>query len=282
MTFLERVAECRNWRPAHYRPFVVAGATVGQVRDGLLPALSRHADVLALDDGAVRLRDGLADCDARSRALAPVARSLAAAGFTLPLTGERYAVSVQPGTEVLLTLDRAAVPAFGVRAHGVHLNGYLRRRDGLHLWIARRSASRATFPGLLDNMVAGGQPLGLTSRETLLKECAEEAGLDAALASRALATGEVRYRHEGLHGLKDDVLHLFELELPDDVRPVPRDGEVEAFELWPVARALDVVAHTRDFKFNCPLAILHFALRHGAIPPSHPEERALREVLGAR
>src|SRR3546814_15669982 len=85
-----------------------------------------------------------------------------------------------------MRIERAACPVLGIRAWGVHMNGYVRRADGLHLWVARRARDKPTYPGMLDNTVAGGQPIGLGLKENLIKECAEEAGIPAALAARAV------------------------------------------------------------------------------------------------
>lgn len=274
MTLLDRIAECNDWQDGDSLPFVVDGQTVGRVRSDLLPLLPEldgAATALRVHDGALRLSPQLSDAAARSAVLAQVATQLAARGRTLPLTGELYPVSSRFGGPALLALDRAALPAFGVRAHGVHLNGFVRRPDGLHLWIARRSLSRSTYPGRLDNMVAGGQPQGLSVFANLLKECAEEASIPAELASRAVSTGAVSYRHAHPFGLKDDVLFLFELELPAQFVPRPNDGEVDGFELMPAERALQVAAESQAFKFNCPLALIDFGLRHGLLGPERDD-----------
>lgn len=43
---------------------------------------------------------------------------------------------------------------FGVKRYGVHINGYTVSDNGdVNMWLARRSATKQTFPGLLDNMV---------------------------------------------------------------------------------------------------------------------------------
>jgi hypothetical protein len=65
--------------------------------------------------------------------------------------------------------------------------------------------------------------------------------------------------------------------LPADFRPVPADGEVESFELWPVARVLAAVRETDDFKFNVPLVLIDFFLRHGLVGGT--EAAALRAAL---
>ncbi|RKY16886.1 MAG: DUF4743 domain-containing protein [Planctomycetota bacterium] len=276
MTLLDRIAECNDWEPARFVPFVVAGAPVGHVRDDMVPTLATHGDVFCVDDDSVHLSERFADFDARTEAVAGVVSALSDAGQLLPLVSELYPVRAHGAAPPLLALERAALTAFGVRSQGVHMNGFVRRPDGLHMWIARRSRHKPTWPGKLDNMVAGGQPMGLSVRENLAKECGEEAGIPPELAARAVPTGAVSYRHAHPCGLKHDLLHLFELELPEDFVPAPQDGEVESFELWPAARALQTAAETTDFKFNCPLAIIEFGLRHGLIGPEHPDYLALR------
>lgn len=281
VTLLDRIRECNDWDPSRFRPFMVCDQAVGLVRDDVLADLGRHDGVLQVGEDVVRLDPALPDEDARTAALEPVVADLSARGRLLPLVSESYPVSSRYGDAPLLRLERAALPVFGVRAHGVHLNGWVRRDDGgVDMWVARRARDKPTYPGMLDNMVAGGQPHGLGVRENLAKECAEEAAIPAELAAEAVATGAVWYRHEHARGLKDDVLFLFELELPRDFEPRPVDGEVESFELWPLDEVLHTAATTHDFKFNCPLAIIDFALRRGHIGPEHPE--FLELVAGLR
>lgn len=77
------------------------------------------------------------------------------------LTGwrnELYPVTPAFDAEPLLLIERAAAPYFGIRAYGVHINGYVVRADSSKaLWVARRSRSKQTWPGKLDHIVAGGQ-----------------------------------------------------------------------------------------------------------------------------
>ena len=43
---------------------------------------------------------------------------------------------------------------FGVKRYGVHVNGYSRDENGeLRMWLARRSITKQTHPGKLDNLV---------------------------------------------------------------------------------------------------------------------------------
>lgn len=57
---------------------------------------------------------------------------------------------------VLFEIERAAIGLLGVRAAGCHLNGFVREADGsIKMWVARRSFTKQTYPGLLDNIVGG-------------------------------------------------------------------------------------------------------------------------------
>ena len=79
---------------------------------------------------------------------------------------EPYQGQLALHTPSLLEMERAAVPWFGVRAYGPHMTGYVKKRDGLHIWVPRRSYDKPTFPGELDNTVAGGQPAASASSRT--------------------------------------------------------------------------------------------------------------------
>src|SRR3546814_9408795 len=138
------------------------------------------------------------------------------------------------------------------------------------MWTGRRARDKHTYPGMLDNTVAGGQPLGLSLRENLVKECAEEAAIPRALAERAIAVSAISYRHMTEVGFKPDVQFCFDLELPPDIVPRNTDGEIESYHLRPVEEVAAIVSETRDFKFNCNLVVIVFLARHGLPAPEGP------------
>ena len=180
---------------------------------------------------------------------------------------------------MLAQLDRGAIPAFGVTAAGVHLNGLVRRADGLHIWVGVRSRSKKVAPGQLDHLVAGGIPAGLSPEECLVKEAEEEASLPADLVVRARRVARLSYIMRNDQGMRRDILHAFDLELPEDFIPRPNDGEVERFELWPAPRLFETVRDTDDVKFNVNLVLIDLFLREGLIDPAGEEGRALRRGL---
>jgi 8-oxo-dGTP pyrophosphatase MutT (NUDIX family) len=191
--------------------------------------------------------------------------------------GETFDVRDRPDGRVLGRIDRGAVPAFGVFAVGVHVNGLVERPDGLHLWVARRSAAKRLDPGKLDHIVAGGVPAGLTPGDTLIKEAAEEASIPADLAQTASPVGAISYSMERPEGLRRDCLYCYDLILPRDFRPVAADGEVAGFELWPLRAVADAVRETCDFKFNVNLVLIDLLIRTGII--SGDDATSLRQAL---
>lgn len=56
----------------------------------------------------------------------------------------------------------------------------------MKIWVPRRSPTKATWPSMLDNTVAGGIPAGLTPAETMVKECDEEASLPEEFVTKRL------------------------------------------------------------------------------------------------
>jgi len=270
MAFEDHLAACNNHDPDRYRPFLVGGIPMGHVRHNLAKALSKHA---AISDDAdnIRLDDSLTDFDSRSRVLAELAAGLAADGLVPKLRGEMYPVKSEFEAKPLAEIDRAAVPGFGLPAYGVHLNGYVRSDDGgIHMWVARRASDRFICPGMLDNMVAGGQPIDLGLMENVIKECGEEANVPPDVAATAHPVGAITYIMETEWGLKPDTMFCYDLELPADFTPSNADGEVETFYLWPAEKVVEVVRDTFEFKFNCNLVIIDFLIRHGLIPPETP------------
>lgn len=279
MSFLEHIRACNQRDLTRFRPFHVAGELTGYVRHDMAEAIAPYGDVFDISDGRVALAQNLRTFDERTDAVERVLSALKTSGIMLPWRGEAYAVTAVAGGPALFAMERAAVPLFGIRAYGVHLNGYVRNNGRTFLWIGRRARTKHTYPGMLDNMVAGGLPYGLTARECLVKECAEEAGIAPERAARAPAVGAITYMGTMPEGLRRDVLYCYDLELPEGFQPVCRDGELESFALMPVEDVAAIVRETRQFKFNCNLVIIDFLVRHGFLGPDDPDYVAIAQGL---
>ncbi len=273
MTLLRHIERCNAFRAERFRPFRLGDRRIGFIRHDNAERLADFPDIFAVTADAVRLvaRGGF---DELSAAIDRVVERLVADGLVAKWRNEFFAVAPGWDEAPLFKLDRGAISFFGVRASGVHLNGY--RRDGaVKLWIGRRAADKKVDPDKLDNLVAGGigYPYGIA--DTLVKEAEEEAGMAPALAARAVPRGFVAYRMEWGEGVRDDRLYIYDLETPADFTPRNQDGEIVHFSLMNASEVLERVAASDDFKFNVNLVIIDFALRHGIVPESHPEFAAL-------
>ena len=236
----------------------------------LLPPLARR-----LAEVSPEVRVGADRVELAPSALPRLNELAAAAG--IPTRAENFDVRETGDGPVLAVLDRGALPAFGVIGVGVHLNGIVRRADGPHVWVGKRAADKKLDPGKLDHLVAGGVPAGYTPFAALLKEAEEEAALPEALASQARLVASFRYDMERPEGLRRDLIHAYDLELPEDFIPNPVDGEVESFSLWPLTQVLEVLSTTHEFKFNVCLVLIDLLLREGLL--TGPGARTLRAAL---
>lgn len=271
MSFLDHVALCNDWPEDSLLPFFIQGRRMGWTRKPFAKALEDYPEVFDVGPEGVYLKQSLTTPDERTRALDSILDDLAGRMLGLRRRGEIFPVVRRWGEEPAMLIDRGAVAAFGVRSFGIHVNGFVRRSDGLHLWVGRRSREKPLAPGKLDHMVAGGQPHGLGLMENLVKEAWEEASLPREVALTAQPVGSLAYRCLFQGQIRDDQLFLYDLEMPEGHAPRPQDDEVENFELWPLAEVVERVRSSDDFKFNVNLVLLDFFLRHGLLDRSDPE-----------
>jgi 8-oxo-dGTP pyrophosphatase MutT (NUDIX family) len=257
--------------PGDRLPFRMGALAVGWLKPDFAAAFAQTAGLIPDADGGVTLPD------ARAAEFPSLAQAMGKAGW-FRLRGEMFDVRAGEEGPAISMLDRGAVPSFGIVSHGVHCNGLVERADGLHIWVARRSATKLLDPGKLDHIVAGGISAGMGADDTLIKEAEEEAGVPASLAAQAMRVGRLRYDMERDEGLRRDLLYCYDLVLPEDFAPMPSDGEVAAFELWPIAQAMETVRSTNHFKFNVNLVLIDLFLRRGLIAPASAA-RALRDAL---
>ena len=269
MSYLDRIIACAPPQGAAFQPFRVDDTIVGFITPDFAQVLAEFPDVFHISDSGIALPDRLAGFADRTAAVAGVLETLMARGDVPGWRGEHYGVGTGFGAPPLFSMERAAVPLFGVIGYGVHVNGIVRHQDDLSMWIARRSLSKPTGPGKLDQIVAGGQPVGLTILDNLHKECAEEADISAGLAAGALPAGVVSYVTLRPEGLRRDVLFVYDLLLPEEFEPHNTDGEVEDFRLMTMDEVIATVRDGDEFKFNCSLVVIDFLVRHGYIEADH-------------
>ena len=195
-------------------------------------------------------------------------------------------VTAGEGVPPALRMERAAMIYFGVPSYGVHVNGYVRdpanptSEQPWAMWVAKRSMCKATYPGLLDQFVAGGQPAGMSFDENVRKESEEEASLPPEVVAQIQPVGSVSYRYATKKGLSSKTLMTYDVEMPHDLEPLCADGEVEEFRLMKIA---DVLTSLREnlplWKPNSALVAIDFCMRHGFVDETEPGYTELTRLL---
>nr|WKF58221.1 hypothetical protein HUO10_002719 [Paraburkholderia busanensis] len=236
-------------RHAHL-PFWIGAEQVGWIRRGDVSLLARWPDVFEIDAARVSLSNRFDTVDLRRAALGSVIGALAAEGRIPGWRNETYAIRNAFDAPPLAYIERAASRFFGTLTYAVHLNGVVEYEDGApQLWIARRSDTKATDPGMLDNVVAGGIGWGFGIEATIVKECWEEAGIPEEIAARAVAGRTAHVLQSLPEGTQAEQIFIYDLALPADFAPRNQDGEVGEHRLAridEVARWIEENAMTVD------------------------------------
>ena len=189
---------------------------------------------------------------------------------------ELFAITDPATGRPLAQTERAASRFWGTCTLGAHANGYIAGADGrpTHLWVAQRALTKATDPGMRDNLVGGGVPQGQTPHDTLVREGWEEAGLTPAQMATARPGRVLRLHRDIPEGVQLEDLHSFDLALPAGLVPQNQDGEVAGFECLPVDQALALAAGGA-MTVDAELVTLDFALRHRLLPAAEAARLAL-------
>jgi 8-oxo-dGTP pyrophosphatase MutT (NUDIX family) len=259
------IAAARAHDPATRTPFFVAqeGALpwpVGSVARAHLRVLARWPQWLHIEPPAVTLHCA---ASVRGDAMARMNDSLRAEGLIVAWRDEPFPLFSVRGEPVGVSIERAATRFWGSLTLGAHCNGYVADAAGRpeHLWIARRSSTKATDPGRLDNLVGGGVPAGQSPYDTVVREAWEEAGLVPSQL-QGLARGRVvQVLRDIPEGLQREWIHVYDLALPAGLTPRNQDGEVAELSLQPLSQALALAA-SEEMTDDASLVTLDFALRH--------------------
>ena len=101
---------------------------------------------------------------------------------------------------------------------------------GLCLWFQKRSATKPTWPNMMDNFVGGGITEGIGVYETAIKEANEEANVPPEIAVHLKAAGTVSFFHESERGIHPNTEFVYDLQLPESFVPKNNDGEVSGIQ----------------------------------------------------
>ncbi|MEJ0047774.1 MAG: DUF4743 domain-containing protein [Rhodospirillales bacterium] len=281
MGFSDRVRAARDFDPRRFLAFRVAGRHCGWIRPAFAAELARWPEVFHVRGDAVELAHTLASPEERSAAVAPLLLELRGAGHITGWRDEAYPVAADFGGPPLLSIERAAARAFGIRSRGAHLNGTVGQGTDCRMWIARRSASKPIDPSMLDNLVGGGVAQGFSPLQTILKECGEEAGIPPELAKQTQARSSIIVMREVAEGMHWETLYTFDLSLEEDFQPQNRDGEVAEFRLLPIRDVRRLVRDTAEFTVDAALVALDFMLRNEMSATATGERAELTAALRA-
>ena len=188
---------------------------------------------------------------------APAAPSLAAiaawlrdAGLAGRWRDELLAV-VDADEHPIASVERSVVRVLGLVTFAVHLVGFA--ADG-RVWVQQRAFDKATDPGLWDTLMGGQVGAGETVETALVRETAEEAGLDVA-ALFDLAQGDrLTIRRPVAEGYMVEHIDVYRARLPAGLVPCNRDGEVERFECLDAAELEERLARG-DFTLEATLIL---------------------------
>lgn len=191
---------------------------------------------------------------------------------------------------------------FGIVTYGVHLNAYTTCVVGgqtqMHVWVAERSQT-TTFPGMMDQIVAGGVDhlMPLEPILELEREAKEEAGWDlnkatmtmlyngkvigTVIGPRRLTFYDQKDRRSGNEDghLEPGVRFVFDVELDASFIPVPQCAqETRTFMLKSVDQVKTDLL-TRRWKPNSGLAMLQSLIWKGHITAQEADVNLLLQGL---
>ena len=167
--------------------------------------------------------------------LAGIALKLRAAGCTPGWRNELLDIwalddkQLNHPTKRVAAIERGVMRPLGLMTKAVHLSGW--SEDG-RLWVARRSLTKATDPGMWDTLVGGLVGNFEDPDFALVRESDEEAGLDAPdiVARTPLRTIALMKRRLP-EGFQLEAVLTCECVLAPHVTPSNRDGEVMEIQL---------------------------------------------------
>lgn len=203
---------------------MIQGKVCGSVFPPAIQALQFHPEV-NVDHTRHRV-ELTADSDLNA-SVARIAQTLSKAGCVPRWRDELLDLWNEDGDSVA-GIERGVVRPLGVLTKAVHLNAWSASGS---LWVARRSLTKPTDPGMWDTLVGGLVGLGEDPAFALERESFEEAGLTPdQLVSRTPVRAIALMRRRLPEGLQRELVLTSECVLPESVTPVNQDGESMTIE----------------------------------------------------
>jgi 8-oxo-dGTP pyrophosphatase MutT (NUDIX family) len=218
-----------DFLPIHFLGGSSAGQVIGHLNPDFVPYLQESlttSPISYIDMSQEHLVIHNAKPLELSSSLAKMADRMHQGGFIPGWRQEDFAWIDQNGHEYF-RLERAAFRTFGFRSMASHVNGYTKAGN---IWLGRRSETKATDPGRLDNLAAGGIGADETPWVNARRELWEEAGVPSQIAKQIEPVGRIHMRRPiPGRGFHDEQLYIYDLELSENFIPTNHDGEVSSF-----------------------------------------------------
>jgi 8-oxo-dGTP pyrophosphatase MutT (NUDIX family) len=218
-----------DFLPIHFLGGSLAGQVIGHLNPDFAPYIQEflakspitHVD---MSQGKIVIQN--AKPSDLSTSLAKLADRMHQGGLIPGWRQEDFAWIDQNGHEYF-RLERAAFRTFGFRSMASHVNGYTKAGN---IWLGRRSETKATDPGRLDNLAAGGIGADETPWVNARRELWEEAGVPPQISKQIEPVGRIHMRRPiPGRGFHDEQLYVYDLELSENFIPTNHDGEVSSF-----------------------------------------------------
>lgn len=228
----------------------IEGSSCGHVFSRAVEAL-RSCAYASIDDVACTVHVQAKDLSLDD-AVANIALALNNAGCVPRWRDELLDLWTTDG-KAIGAIERGVVRPLGALTRAVHLNAWSAAGG---LWVARRSLTKPTDPGMWDTLVGGLIGLGEPVQLALERESFEEAGLSADnLASRTPIRTVALMRRRLPEGYQRELVLTSECVLPDSVVPENQDGESMTIECLAPQTVLKMLEHG-DFTVEASLVIL--------------------------
>jgi hypothetical protein len=161
--YLQVLQHCDHVTPdtSHVSFRLCDGTQVGTILPVVMDALASYNQTVTpapfvLTGDTMTFADHLQTMDQRTKAVSALMDQWRQDKTFPALAGwrdELYAVYGSDGRPAFV-MERAATPLLGVATFGVHINAFTRDTHGkIKMWVARRAATKPTWPNCLDNCV---------------------------------------------------------------------------------------------------------------------------------
>ena len=233
-------------------PLFIAGKPCGTLFPGAIATVAGLPGV-EITSGRADFGRNLSSGQTLNALLAVIANALRQAGKTPGWRNELLDVLPDtPESSPIGAIERGVMRPLGLITRAVHLSGW--SQDG-KLWVARRSLTKATDPGMWDTLVGGLMSAGEPADLALERESDEEAGLDLAdIEHRTPLRTITRMRRQIPEGYQCEEVLTCECVLTNGVRPKNRDGEVMEIDCFTPAKIYEMLV-AGDFTLEASIVL---------------------------